>query len=220
MGRLSSPRYEPARDVSPWLSGLVEKVTPHIGNGVVHLLDLGFGLDPVLSELLFARHRLLGASEALLVCLETVPRCDRTTVRQGGKARNAQVNADASRSRMQLRIDLALSLDENELLSARLAHHHILWRAEHLAAIAVAQPAQLGQQDATVGPIQLETLGSQTLSCLPHFLKVGGRQVCRRTAGKPYPGFQRVLKGSGRGLLQLAGLRIVFPGDEVPAIFS
>lgn len=168
-----SPRYEPARDVPHGCRGLVEKVTPHIGDGVVHLLDLGFGLDPVLAELLFARHRLLGASEALLVCLETVPRCDRTTVRQGGKARNAQVNADASRRWMQRRVDFALGLDENEPLSARLAHHHLLWRAEHLAAIAVAQPAQFGQQDATVGPIQLETLGSRMLSCLPHFLKVG-----------------------------------------------
>ena len=183
--------------------GLVEKVTPHIGDGAVQLLDLGFGLDPVLAELLLARHRPLVAREALLVFLETVQWGDRTTVRQGGKARNAEVNADGSRCRMQRRVHFPLSLDGNEPFPARLAHRHILWRAEHLAAIAVAQPAELGQEDAAIDLIQLETLRKPEAVMLAAFPegRVVGDPVEEPLVSRVQV-FQRVLKGLGGRLIE------------------
>jgi hypothetical protein len=44
--------------------GLVEKVTVRTGHRAVQLPDPGFGLDPVLAELLPARHRPLVARDA------------------------------------------------------------------------------------------------------------------------------------------------------------
>ncbi len=49
-----------------------------------------------------------------------------------------------------------LGLDAHEPLAARLAHRNVLHRAQYLTAVAVAQPAQLGQEQAAVGLVELD----------------------------------------------------------------
>jgi hypothetical protein len=74
------------------------------------------------------------------------------------KARDAETDANRGRCRMHRHIALTFGLDRDERFPTRLAHRHLLRRADHFAAVAVAQPAQLGEEDAAVGLIQLEAL--------------------------------------------------------------
>ena len=54
--------------------------------------------------------------------------------------------------------NVALGLDRYEPLPADLAYGDLLHRAQNLAALSVAQPAELGQKKATVGLIELDLL--------------------------------------------------------------
>src|SRR5882757_9563961 len=89
--------------------------------------------------------------------LETVERGVKATVRERGKPHHAQVDADRAAARQGL-LNLSLSLDAHEPLATREDDSDILHRAEHLAAIAVAQPTELGQEQARVHLIELDLL--------------------------------------------------------------
>jgi hypothetical protein len=65
-------------------------------------------------------------------------------------------------------------LDRDELLATRLVDGDVLDCSEHVAALAVAQPAQLGQKQAAVGLVELDALGIvEAVAGPPLFLEAG-----------------------------------------------
>jgi len=89
------------------------------------------------------------------VSLEAVERRVERAIRERGEPCNAHVDADCATLRDGL-LNLAFSLDAHEPFAARLAHGDVLHRAQRLTAVAVAQPAELGQEDSGIGLIELD----------------------------------------------------------------
>ena len=111
-------------------------------------LNTDFHLLPVTGEPGFAAHLLLRLAQGSSRSLETVER---------GKAANPRSMPTAppcGRGGS----NVALGLDRYEPLPADLAYGDLLHRAQNLAALSVAQPAELGQKKATVGLIELDLL--------------------------------------------------------------
>src|SRR5438876_8087815 len=118
-------------------------------------LYTAFRVLPIAAEFLFAAHRLLPFAQSSCMPLETVEWDVKAAIRERGKARHAQVNADRAATRHGL-LNLSLGLNAHEPLAARETDGDVLDRAEHLAAIAVAQPFELGQEQARVHLIELD----------------------------------------------------------------
>lgn len=137
--------------------GLVQEI--FTGIGCVHLLNFGFFLFPVLAEFDLARHSPLVTRKALLVLLEAVERCNETAVAQGGKARNADIDAYGRGVGWHRLGHLPLGLDAGVPLDSALTQSHVPCHARNVPAVAVAHPAQFRQFDAAVGLIDLELLG-------------------------------------------------------------
>lgn len=136
--------------------GLVQEVFPGIGDTGMNLLDAGLRLLPVAAELDFAAHAALVARKALLMFLEAVERRDESTVAHRGKPGDADIDANGRRRGWQRLFDFALRLNRREPLAARLAHGDIAHLAQHIAAVAVTQPAELGKEDAAITLIELD----------------------------------------------------------------
>jgi hypothetical protein len=80
-------------------SALVQEVSTGVGDVRVNLLYLDFCLLPVAAELDFAAHAPLITGEALLVLFEAAERGNETAIAQGGKTRNAHIDADRTAAR-------------------------------------------------------------------------------------------------------------------------
>jgi len=89
--------------------------------------------------------------------LEAVERQVERAIREGGEPRHPHVDANCAAIWDGL-LDFALRLDAHVPLAARLAHSDVLHRAEHGPAVVVAQPAELGQEQAAVCLIELDLL--------------------------------------------------------------
>src|SRR4051812_48783082 len=89
--------------------------------------------------------------------LETVEGGVKATVRERGKPHHAQVDADRAAAPQRL-LNLSLSLDAHEPLATRENDSDVLHRAEHRAAVAIAQPTELGQEQARVHLIEPDLL--------------------------------------------------------------
>jgi uncharacterized DUF497 family protein len=76
-------------------------------------------------------------------------------------------------------VDLALRLDRDESLAGREADRDALDRAPHVPAVPVADPAELGQEDAAVGLINLDLLriGIAKAVALTLFLAKAGARL-------------------------------------------
>ena len=122
---------------------LVQKVFTGVGDAGVHALDSGFRLLPVVAEFDLATHAALIPRKALLVLLEAVERFDRGAIAQGDKMGHSHVDADCFAMR-QRRLYLALRLDGDQPLAAGLADGSVLDFTQHVPAVAVANPAELG----------------------------------------------------------------------------
>jgi hypothetical protein len=92
------------------------------------------------------------------VPLEAVEGGVERAVREGGKAGNAQVDPNRVAFGNGL-LDLALCLDGNELLASAHADGDVPDLTQHFAAIAIAQPAELWQEQAAIRLVELD-LGS------------------------------------------------------------
>ncbi len=90
--------------------------------------------------------------------LEAVERRVVRAVRERGEPGNAHVDAHCRGGLWHGLLHLTLGLDAHEPLAARLADGDVLHRTQHGPAMAVAQPAQLGQEDATVTLIEFDLL--------------------------------------------------------------
>lgn len=101
-----------------------------------------------------AAHGLLLLAQRRLVPFEAVQWRVERAIRERGEPGDAHVDADGARRLRHWLLNLALSLDAGIPLAAQLADGVVPHRAKHVPAVAVAQPAQLGQEQAAVGLIQ------------------------------------------------------------------
>lgn len=138
--------------------GLVQEVAAGIADAGMDALDAGFGLLPIVAVLRFAAHGLLRLAQGRFVPLEAVEGRVEAAVRERGEPSNAQVDADCA-ALWDGPLNLALGLDAHEPLAARLADGDVLDRSQHLAAVAVTQPTELGQEEAAARLIEFDLLG-------------------------------------------------------------
>lgn len=129
-----------------------------MSDAAVNLLDTGASLLPVVAEFCLARHGPLIPSQPLFMRPEAMQRFDERSIAQGSKAGNAHVDADDTGGRMHRLFDFAHGLDRGVPLARHTGHRDVLGLAQNSPAVAVADPAQLRQEDATVGLIDLEPL--------------------------------------------------------------
>jgi len=92
------------------------------------------------------------------VLLETVQRCDVSSVAQGGKARNAVIDADGCGGSGRWGMSRSVWILMYHLPPDSL-RGHVPRHARNVPAVAVAHPIQFRQLDAAVGLIDLKLLG-------------------------------------------------------------
>jgi hypothetical protein len=90
--------------------------------------------------------------------LETVERRKITFVAHGGESGNADIDANGACRCWQRLLNLSLSLNRHEPFAASGRHGNILGRTQHVAAVPITNPAQLGQKHAAVVLVDLELL--------------------------------------------------------------
>src|SRR5690606_34505610 len=129
------------------------------GYAGVQMLDSGFRLRPVTTELGFAAHGPLVAAQADFMLFEAGQGRKKAAVREGGKPRNAHVDANGAGGLRLRLLDFTLGLNADEPFAARLADGGIPGRAQHIAREAQTHPAELGKEDAAIARIELELLG-------------------------------------------------------------
>ncbi len=145
---------------------------------------MALGLVMVFASFLFAAHAPLVAGKALFMALETIERRDEIAIAEGGETGNADINADQHLLPRNGRFNFFFCLNGHEPLATALADGGVLDRSNDFAAVAIAQPTQLGQEDAAVALIELDLLGVGIAEAvrLAFFLKrVEKRRVCRRS---------------------------------------
>src|SRR5882757_3451739 len=108
--------------------------------------------------------------------LETVERGVKGTVRERGEPGHAQVDADRAAAR-QVLLNLSLCLDAHKPLATPENDGDVLHRAEHLAAVAVAQPTELGQEQARVHLVEPDLLRVRITEAVVLSLLLETRQV-------------------------------------------
>lgn len=196
--------------------GLVQVVAAGVADAGVNTLDAGLGPFPVAAELRLAAHRLLRLAQSSLMPFEAVERGVERAVRERGKSRHAHVDTDRPALRDGL-LKLALCLDAHEPLATRLADGDVFHRTQHLAAVAVTQPAELGQKQAIVGLIELDLFRVWVAEAVrPAFLletrKVGplGEEV----AVGPLQVLERLLQRMHRRIREPRRIRTVTPFGE------
>ena len=190
--------------------GLVQEVAPGIADTGVDGLNSPFGLLPVLAEFDFAAHSSLVALEPRFVLFEAVEWGHECAIAQGGETGNSHVDTDCTGGHWNRLFNLTLSLNTGKPLAARLAHCDVLCLAQNIPAVAVFDPAQLGQLNPAVGLVDLKALRkSETVS---HALaleawKVGS--LFKEIFVRPLQVFERVLQGLRRGLFE--PMKLLFP---------
>ena len=137
---------------------LVQEIAAGIRDIDVNTSYFGFGLLPVVAELLFPGHHPLIAFEPVLVLLEAVERFDKSAVAERGKASYADIDPDRRCGRVNRLLYFPPGLDRDEVLPARHADRDVAEFAVYLAAIAIEEPAQFGKEDAVIALFELNLL--------------------------------------------------------------
>jgi len=198
--------------------GLMQEVFAGISDAGVNLLNFGFRLLPVVAELDLAAHATLVARQALLVFLEAVERRDEAAVAHRGEAGDADIDADGRRRRGQWLFDLALRLNRREPLAARLAHGDIAYLAQHVAAVAVTQPAEFGEKEAVVTLIELDLFRVGIAESIAATLALKFRKV-GAFLEEIFVGLlqvlQGMLQGMAWGILEPRRFRTIAPPGQV-----
>lgn len=109
-------------------------------------------------------------------------------------------------------------LDRHKPFAAVAGYGDVLGRAEHVTAVAIANPAQLGQEHAAIAVVDLELFGVGVAETVAHALLLETREV--GTFGKEvlvgsFQVFQGMLQGMDRRIGEPACLRAIAPGREV-----
>jgi len=138
------------------------------------------------------------------------------SVAQRGETRNTHV--DAGRATIWHRLpDLVFGLNAHEPLAARLAHGDVLYLARHLTTVAVAQPAEPGQEDTAVALIGFDLLRVRVAETAQLSFLLKAREVRapgEEIAVSPLQVPERLLQRMHWRIGQPGGLRAVAPPGE------
>ena len=155
----------------------MQMVAPDVANPGMKLLDAGLCLGPVAGELLFAAHGALMPRQPLRVTLERINWSDDLPGGQRGEIRHAHIHPDHVGRRMHGLFDLALGLDGREPLATRLAHGDVFHITQHVPAVAIAQPSELGQEQAAVRLVELDLFRVRVAEAIVLALLLEAREV-------------------------------------------
>src|SRR5690554_1824745 len=198
---------------------LVQVVAPGIGDASLAFLDAGLGLLPVVAELDLAAHGLLRLAQRRLVLSETIEGRQEAAIGECGEPRHPQVDAHGTTGGRRHR-DLAFRLDRDEPSARRLADGDVLDRSQYLAALAEAQPAELGQIEATVALVEPNLLGIGIAEAVAPALLLEAREVGplgKEVSVGALQILQRLLERVNRALLEPRHLGAVAPAGELLA---
>ena len=131
----------------------MQVVAASIADAAMDALQAGFRLVPVVAVLDLAAHRLLRLAQGRFVPLEAVEWRVERAIRERGETGYAHVDANGSAVKNGL-LDLALGLNRHGPLAAGLTYGDVLHRTPYVPAVAVANPAELGQKQAAVALIE------------------------------------------------------------------
>ena len=156
----------------------VQEITAGIGYLCMRFLNFGFGFFPVVAEFLLVCHASLVFGELGLLDFKAVERGNIAAIRERGETGYAQVNTNASaalstssRSRHRL-FHFPLGLDADVPLAAFAGNGDIAQFPQRLTAVAVAYPAQFGQENTVVTLVKLDLFGirvAETVTATPAF---------------------------------------------------
>ena len=156
----------------------VQEITAGIGYLCMRFLNFGFGFFPVVAEFLLVCHASLVFGELGLLDFKAVERGNIAAIRERGETGYAQVNTNASaalstssRSRHRL-FHFPLGLDADVPLAAFAGNGNIAQFPQRLTAVAVAYPAQFGQENTAVPLVNLDLFGirvAETVTATPAF---------------------------------------------------
>lgn len=194
----------------------MQVIAAGVADAGVKALDAGFRLFPVGTEFHLAADGLLRLAQRGLVPVEAIERLVERAIAQGGETGNAQVDADGATLRHG-DLHFAPGLDRNEPAAVARADGDVAQLADRFAAVAVAQPAELGQEDAAVGLIQLDLLRVGIAEAVALPLAFEAREV-----GAPleevlvgfFEVFQRMLQRVDGGFSQPGRFGAVAPGRQ------
>ena len=113
--------------------------------------------------------------------------------------------------------DLVPGLDADEPLATRQAHGDVLHRAQHVPAVAVAQPAKLGQEYAAVALIDLDLFRIGVAEALGLALLFEAREIRppgEEVGASPLQILERLLQRVDGRVGQSRGFRAVTPLGE------
>ena len=137
------------------MRGLVKKIAPAIGDCDVQLLDTTFCLLPVGAEFGFAAQAPLQERQALLMLPVATNWRVRSSVRARSEGRYPDIDSRYRARGMTRRFNFPFGLDAHKPLAAPSGYRDVFDLAQYCPAVAVAQPAELGQEQAGVGLIEL-----------------------------------------------------------------
>lgn len=110
---------------------------------------------PVFAEFFLIGHASLVLGQSLFVFFECAERFDVCAVGQCCKTGDPDIDADDGGGRVDRLFDFTFGQDRDEPLTTRLAHRDAAQGAEHIPAIAVSHPTELGQEDAAVALVEM-----------------------------------------------------------------
>ncbi len=148
---------------------------------------------------------------------EAVERLKERAVRKRSEAGNAHVDAHCRSGLRNGLCYLALGLDADKPLAARETDGDVLHCAEHLAAVAVAQPSQLGQEDTTVALVGLDLFRVWETETVATALLLGLRETgafLEKVLVGPLQILERLLQGLAWRFVQPERLRLCLPLGE------
>ena len=192
----------------------VQVVGSGVGDLALDALNPSLGLEPIAAVLGLAGHLPLGLGQSVLVAGEGVEWFQHRfplPIPEGGEAHHAEVDANRERGGVQRHRHFSLRLDRNVPVAGAQADRDVLEGAEHLPAVSVAQPAQLGQENPVVALVELELLGVGEAEAVVQAALLEAGEVgtlLEEILVGPVEVFEGVLQGMHRGNLQ--------PGRQPP----
>ena len=192
----------------------VQVVGSGVGDLALDALNPSLGLEPIAAVLGLAGHLPLGLGQSVLVAGEGVAWFQHRfplPIPEGGEAHHAEVDANRERGGVQRHRHFSLRLDRNVPVAGAQADRDVLEGAEHLPAVSVAQPAQLGQENPVVALVELELLGVGEAEAVVQAALLEAGEVgtlLEEILVGPVEVFEGVLQGMHRGNLQ--------PGRQPP----
>ena len=163
-------------------------------------------------------HGPLVAAQSGLLFPEAMERRQERAVGEGSETGNTDIDANGGGRLRKRRFNLPLGLDADEPLASREADRGVAGLAQNLTGQPQAHPAELRQEDAPVGRVDLELLGIGVAEALLLSLFFEARKVgafVEEIVVRPLQVFEGVLQGMDRGLFQPGRFCPIAPGGEL-----